>query len=332
MQETDYRNFTSDDFLQDDSFIRWMHNVNADTKAWNSWVTKNADRATIIEDAQHKYQLLVAFNKQTISDKEQKQAWQKVARQIDYPATRVIYVSKVYWIRAIAACLLLGVLIFLYQTYYPGKEYTIQASNGAKDIMLTDGTHVILKNGTLKTYSKRSRQVWIYGQAYFEVNKLRNKSKDPVAFIVHADDFEVEVTGTVFTVNTDQAAKGVVLAEGHVNLSKGNKIVAMLPGEYVHLRGDTFIKEKVNTALYTAWKDKEFTFDNTSLNELKILVKNIYGLELTVTNEQVLGHRMLNGVVSIASLDVFIKTISVLLDADVKQSSGRLVISPKLSH
>ena len=330
MLENDYNSFNSNDFLQDDFFISWMQYKDAETnKWWTNWLQAHPERNGIVRDAQAKYKLLRSFKKIHLSERETKQAWQQLLTRIDYPVQPRFKILSTTWFRTAAACLLLGALLFLYLEYYPGKEYKFVANESIQEINLEDGTHVVLNKGaTLTRYSKRSRQVWVKGQAYFEVNKARTSLKKPIPFIVHADDFDVKVTGTVFMVSADPGDKGVVLTEGHVSLIKGKNILNMRPGEYVSISNNDLKKSYVTPALFTAWKDKEFTFNNTSLNELKILVKNIYHLDLNIFSANKLKHRELNGVVNIESRESFMKTISVLLDAQVYVESNQLIIKP----
>lgn len=331
MPDNHYKDFDENDFLQDEFFLEWMQRKHEDTnKWWTKWLAENKDKHRTIKSAQQKYKLILSFKKYQITDKEEKQVWKSIAKRISYPQKKTFDIQSFRWLAAAAACIALVVSVALYKYYTTGTEYITTAASGVRKLTLDDGSHIILNKGaSLKRYSNVKRQVWLEGEAYFEVNKAKNIFKNPLPFVVHARNFDVNVTGTSFLVKSSQNSKSVVLTEGRVSIYNKGKYAEMKPGDRIVLKDDRFIREHVNPMLYTAWKDDEFKFNNTSLIELKTLVSNIYGLELIVNNEQKLQYHAINGVINISSKESFIKTIEVLLDANVNTNKNQLIISPK---
>lgn len=79
---------------------------------------------------------------------------------------------------------------------------TKQNPNGAKSsIKLSDGSHVILNAGSKlefpKEFSGNTREVYLYGEAFFDV--ARNPQ---VPFIIHAGKMNIKVLGTEFNVKS----------------------------------------------------------------------------------------------------------------------------------
>lgn len=69
-------------------------------------------------------------------------------------------------------------------------------------VILPDSSVVCLNSGSVLKYDpaflrKKSREVYLIGEGYFEVQKNPEKP-----FIVHADDINVKVLGTVFNVRS----------------------------------------------------------------------------------------------------------------------------------
>ncbi|MEO1013158.1 MAG: FecR domain-containing protein, partial [Bacteroidota bacterium] len=88
------------------------------------------------------------------------------------------------------------------------------------EVVLSDGTLVHLNSGTKMRYPVKflegqKREVFIHGEAYFDVAKDKNRP-----FIVNADDLAVEVLGTEFNITSYQEDREIrtVLVEGSVSL------------------------------------------------------------------------------------------------------------------
>ena len=87
-------------------------------------------------------------------------------------------------------------------------------------VILPDSSVVCLNSGSVLKYDpaflrKKSREVYLIGEGYFEVQKNPEKP-----FIVHADDINVKVLGTVFNVRSypEDSEIEVSLIKGKVNV------------------------------------------------------------------------------------------------------------------
>jgi transmembrane sensor len=105
---------------------------------------------------------------------------------------------------AVSICLLLG-LFAIYKRFYPVKavgqlthEIITRKGNKTK-VKLTDGTQVWLNADSklicAEDFSGPLREVWLTGEAYFDVVK---DSLHP--FIIHAEKINIRVLGTAFNV------------------------------------------------------------------------------------------------------------------------------------
>lgn len=105
-------------------------------------------------------------------------------------------------------------------------------------IQLPDGTKVWLNSASTLRYptafNSKSREVFLEGEAYFEVKKVGGDN-DYVPFIVHVDDLTINVTGTRFNVNAYQNEPAIrtSLLEGAVYVAKGNEKKIIHPWQEV---------------------------------------------------------------------------------------------------
>nr|WP_321408488.1 FecR domain-containing protein [uncultured Carboxylicivirga sp.] len=149
---------------------------------------------------------------------------------------------------------------------------------------LSDGSKVWLNSGTTIKYpgqfNQSTRDVFIDGEAYFEVARNENKP-----FIVNADNFSVKVLGTSFNVMaySDEKDANVTLVEGKVVLSSSQKSLEkeLKPGQSASFNKGELVKvENVNTEFYTSWKEGLITFREEKLSEIAKKLERWYNVEV----------------------------------------------------
>ena len=167
---------------------------------------------------------------------------------------------------------------------------------GEYRLVLADGTRVWLNSETqLKypvTFAGTERRVYLQGEAYFEV--MRDEQKP---FIVETGKSAVQVLGTSFNVRayTDEKDMYTTLVEGSVQLSSGKETLVLRPDEQgVVAPSGAITKQKVNTALYTSWKDGRFVFENQTLEEIMHTLARWYDVNVFYANDRV-KEAMFNG-------------------------------------
>ena len=146
------------------------------------------------------------------------------------------------------------------------------------DLELSDGTLVKLNAGSSIKYPVKfikglKRKVFLKGEAYFEVAKDKAHP-----FIVNTNDVNVEVLGTAFNMSyyPEDIDISTVLVEGSVKLYEDTKLntsknaTMLTPGHKAawNKENKTMSVHKVDTQLYTAWKDGVLLFKKSSYNNI----------------------------------------------------------------
>lgn len=146
-------------------------------------------------------------------------------------------------------------------------------------VELGDGTAIWVNSGSKLTYpshfSASKRELTLEGEAFFEVS---HNAQRP--FVVHVKGLNVQVLGTAFNINSFGPAVQTALVRGKVGLEAGNQSILLMPGElgsYTRT-GGTLSKTEADLKLYTAWKDGEIYFDNSSLAEIAFRLEREYNL------------------------------------------------------
>jgi ferric-dicitrate binding protein FerR (iron transport regulator) len=265
------------------------------------------------------------FQRKKITEGKQAASWRAIESVIKQDAP----VYRISWKRnlMIAASLLLLVSagVWYFQSIKAGDTNVYKTKFAqVKHITLPDGSKVTLNaNSELKIAldwsDKGDRQVWLDGEAYFEVEK---KPATHQKFVVHAKDIDVEVLGTKFNVNTRHEKSVVALEEGKIKLSlKGatkavlqkkikQDVIEMKPGEVVKLdtaSGVNLLEEK-NINFHSGWARNEFHFDNTSLREISTMINDVYGYTVETTDDQLLK-RSITGDLRAANLQELVNVL-----------------------
>lgn len=161
-------------------------------------------------------------------------------------------------------------------------------------ITLEDGTRVWLDSETELRYptnfSAEEREVYMRGEAYFEVAKMQDKP-----FIVKVDQMSVNVLGTKFNINTRvENVVQTVLVEGKVRLESKGRQVVLKPSQKADFDSESedWTVENVDVSSYVAWKDGNFVFDNKSLEYIMNRLSLWYDVEVQYSDEGVKGVKL----------------------------------------
>ena len=264
------------------------------------------------------------FQQKQVPAQQQNDNWKQIEQVIagETPVKTIAW--KRYITAAAAALLLVLSTIWYFRAGEQDIHFYQTTFSQVKHIRLPDGSKVTLNaNSQLRLSAdwsdKGDRQVWLDGEAYFEVEK---KPATHQKFVVHAKDINVEVLGTKFNVNTRHEKAVVALEEGSIKLSLqgetktvlrnkvSKEVFEMKPGEVLKLDTATGIAlaEEPNINFHSGWVRNEFHFNNTSLREIATMVKDIYGYTMEVSDEALLK-RSISGDLRAASLHELVEVL-----------------------
>lgn len=211
---------------------------------------------------------------------------------------------------------------------------TLKIPYGKKfEVQLSDGTIVYLNAGTSLRYpvqfaKNQSRQVYLTGEAFFEVSKDKAHP-----FTVTAQEVNVEVLGTKFNVNSyiEDESTNVVLVEGKVSLYKDKKTaenqVYLTPGlKGSNIRGQQkIITESVNTDYYTAWVTGSLVFKNASFDAIIKTLERRYNVTV-INKNKILGKEIFNARFDNEPIEVVLKYFSDSYAIDYKINEDQITI------
>ena len=220
--------------------------------------------------------------------------------------------------------------LFIYHDY--NSTITVIAENENRlELNLPDGSNILMQKDAIVTYRNSllfafDREVSIQGQAFFNISKSKENN-----FIVHTNDFDIEVWGTKFDVNTTSKGSQVVLTEGKISLDGFNdktiNTTILAPGQMAsidHTNKQLKLKS-VNTDIYTVWAKNQIDFANFSISELGEIFKIHYGKTLIVETDESLDHTI-GGSAPTDNIDLIIKGLSLVLSREIIHKNDTIII------
>ena len=210
----------------------------------------------------------------------------------------------------VAAITVIGLLIAASYYYIRNDRFITEGQLAYSEIIappgsrikidLPDGSTAWLNHGTVLKYpqkfSKKSRELFISGEAYFNVIKEKNHP-----FILKTSDVDIHVLGTSFNVmayNDDQDIE-VTLETGSLDLyyssqdKSTDKIASLKPGDRIVIDRDSrkISKHYGNTDVYTAWKDGIIIFRDDLMDVIVKKLERWYDVEIELVSEELTKYR-----------------------------------------
>lgn len=303
------------DFLSNQQFLDWYFKTNPENVAeWEVLFNNNPQWKPAVDEAIEWLQNL-RFNEKPIAQDQVTHAHNRLQQSLKLlnGTDNVVPMrSKAirWWMASAAAILLATAGIWFFNANKKNSINTQYGEVSAK--ILPDGSEVTLNAHSNITYGKgwqegNEREVWLKGEAYFHVKKTPQKSR----FIVHADRFDIIVTGTQFNVTNRNGKTSVLLNEGSVTIrSKDGKEIKMIPGDYVEMINNEPEKAVLHNAnTVTAWKERKMLFDSTTIQQAAKMIEDTYGI--TVQINESAASKTISGIMPNDNLDILLQALEI---------------------
>lgn len=333
-----YARFQAEDFVQDAYFQHWVFSADGEANGfWSDFLHIYPHQVEAVKAArvllgqiQYRSHSLPQARQEAIL----KQVYAEAGnRKRSYRIFQKSYLAAV----ASVSLVMVSVLVWL---FYPAYETYATGFRETRTITLADGSEVTLNANTtirvdINTEENQPRQVWLEGEAYFQVAHLSDEKTalHPALekFVVHTDNFDIEVLGTVFNASNRERQSKVYLQEGKVKVAS-EKIAqsqVLEPGDQLALSEEdeafAIIKAAKDTA--PAWQENYFIFQNTPLEEVARKIENYYGLEVTFTDSG-LAEKIFTAKVSRDQLPMLLEAIKASFGVRVTREDNKIRIRP----
>lgn len=253
-----------------------------------------------------------------------------------------------FWIASIAASLLLAVAAGFYFYHsnitskmsrtIVAKAITVPpttATSFTRQITLNDGTTVVLKAGSKlsidKGFMKKTREVSLSGEAYFDVKHRNNKP-----FIIHTGKVNTTVLGTAFVIKSDARGVEVSVTRGTVRVERGKQVLAIL-GVDDRVKcsiacTDIIIERNKSeeTASSLNWAKQGLSFDHVSMLSVVRQLSQRYGVNITIPNQEIANTPLYISFEGTESISDLMNVIcSMLPNMSYQKDGNNIVITQK---
>jgi transmembrane sensor len=336
MNSKDYKNYTTENFIEDEFFYQWV--LDADSLTDNFWEKFIVEYPAQKESIDQAKLMLLSIHKhfdskvKKVSKEKANTSFQQVIKKVERPNSP-IKKRKILWTRWIAAASVIFLLVTggYYFSLQENAELVYSTGHGQRlTLHLPDSSRVELNANSTLHFNPEAwiennlREVWLEGEAYFEVTKKMTGRK----FLVHAGEAKVEVLGTEFNIRTRGEKAEVVLAEGKIELAVADQKIEMKPGDYIsYTIGDRKLEsKKVKPSDFSAWKDGITVFNNT-LAEVTKDLEALYGVTFKIENQALMNRRIQLSAPA-DDLDEVLETLKLLYQDDltIEHKNGLVII------
>jgi transmembrane sensor len=267
--------------------------------------------------------------------------WQKIKLAIeDQEKKSTLRRLKIYtWGLRVAAVLVAALIItnlfLMRQETQPEvlvQTQTITIPHGARsNLSLADGSEVWLNSGSVLTYASDfsgNRNLELEGEAYFEV------VESDIPFTVNTPLGKVQVTGTAFNVKAlpEDHQFETTVEEGSVNVSstQASRIASLKPGQQARLINGQWELSKVETELYTSWKEGRIIFRRAYLPEVAKRLERWYNVKIELADDDRLNKIHYTGTLEMESFSEVLELLKVTASINYTYNDKTRVI--RITH
>jgi ferric-dicitrate binding protein FerR (iron transport regulator) len=209
------------------------------------------------------------------------------------------------------------------------KETLVVPYGKRSQLELSDGTKVWLNSGsTLEfpaVFTGKSREIKLAGEIYIEVARDEQKP-----FIVHTNDFDVQVYGTKFDISTCYSAgmHRVVLVEGIVSVKSASHSETFLqPNDMLTCGQGEWTTSAVDVTEYLSWKNGYILLDDTPMEEVLQRLERYYNLSFRIGDDVRLASKTCTGKIILSeNPDEVMETVAVLSSAKYERDGKTFYI------
>lgn len=276
-------------------------------------------------------------------EKEKKDNYAELTRNLNFKTShkKRLVIPVVYARIAAVVALVITTSIGIYLYNHEPKMQSnilceIEVPLGSQTKMtLPDGSVVCLNAGSILKYSpdlinNPEREVYLTGEGYFKVEKNPEKP-----FIVHTQDINIEVLGTIFNVRAyhNSSEIEVNLIEGKVDVSASTTQESRIlsPNERMtyNKESETMKIDKVDAIRSAQWTVGRLSFVNASLSDIIKDIERKYNVRIVIQSKFMQDEIFSGSISTKLSIDEVLDYIDVDDKYNWKRSGDTITITDK---
>lgn len=296
------QSYTVDDFLQDDYFVRWVLQPDAQSdQYWLAVADRSPEVADTLAQAAERVRQLAEAERRPIDPQTLAEVWSRIEAQTA-PRPRVYAIGRRQWVAAAACIALVGFGVGVYGWFTRQAQAPLQAihqqyqNKTDKPVwhQLPDSSWVSLAPASTLTYTenpgKSRRDVRLRGEAYFDVRRDTTRP-----FRVTAGPTFTQVLGTSFWVKMKPEARAVEVdvLSGKVSVGEAGRApagaekptpVTLLPNQRAvyTAQNRTLTTGLVNNPVTLAEVQSNQLFTDVPIPDIMARLSQLYGIPIQI--------------------------------------------------
>ena len=299
-----------------------------EVNAWMNESEENACQLFRMEEVFHLGKFDTYADEQRMANAE-KRLYRKLEQE-KKKKDKVLYMHR--WMKYAAIIVGGGAGYWFYNQTEHQMLVAVANEGIVKKVVLPDGTKVWLNNAaTLKyprEFSEKERNVYLDGEAYFEVTKNRHKP-----FTVESDAMRVRVLGTTFNFKCDKRCRiaEATLIEGEIEV-KGNKDegqIVLAPGQRAELNRNSgrLTVKQVDAKLDAVWRDNLIPFNKANIFAITKALERFYDVKI-ILSPDIRSDKTYSGVLKKkATIESVLKSLQNSIPIEYKIVGNNIFIS-----
>jgi transmembrane sensor len=365
-----HHRFTSSlqQLLADPGFIQWARGEKPeDDTIWKEWAGQDEERAKLLEKARELVNAVNSENQELTDEHIEHKINQalRIAKQKEllkktryFTSIRPLFTSG--WNVAASLLIVFGLGFALFRIYKNNKQKlapavavsrekretmteVVNQGRSLKYVQLPDGSSVVLhKNSSVKypkQFAASKREVYLTGEAFFEVTK---NPEQP--FFVYANELVAKVHGTSFSVKAGADDEQVIVAvkTGKVSVftqkdakakqyTDDKQLAALMltPNQQATFERnhDRLFRTTLSTAilLNIPIENQAFTYSETPAEAVFTALSKAYGVDIEF-NKEIMSQCSITATLGDEPLENKLKWICTILEAEYEITPEKITI------
>jgi transmembrane sensor len=334
-----YTDYNLQDFVSDENFRSWIKKGKPADEIWTSLLAEKPVMAGVVNEAEIVIQKLSTQNPDR-NVLRQAKIWQTIESGIGSVDEKQKNTGKIFnsvYVRAAAVLVLVaGLTVSAWLYSISGMNRFTTVSGEQIRVALPEESVVLLgANSTLEFRKNwkpgKIREVWVDGEAHFEVKHLNKDSKKVVLahkFVAHIQDkLDVEVLGAVFNVKYRKDKAQVELESGSVKVTDSKMSLLLQPGETVTKVGmQPVARTPTDLTLIYNWTDRELIMDQAKVGDVLETIEDRFNKPVRLVGDG-LQERLLDGILPLDKQKDTILALAAVLNAKVQVKDEAIILT-----
>lgn len=329
MKSRDYHLYTKEDFLEDAFFVEWVRYARPEATAfWEAWEAAGHGNVADMRYARQVLEGIYGLERFKPADAVKAAVWENIHAAVFHGPVAARRPS-LRWLRYAAAAVILPAALIGGYYLFGNREKKYTTGNGEHLVVTLPDSSIVTMNAnttiTYRRWSQQKREVWLSGEAIFEVKPAVKYLAAP--FTVHAGEIDVEVLGTVFNIKYRRNKAEVFLQSGKVRVTELQKHTAVVlsPDQKANYESDRLqvVTVPANSTQTMAWRENKMELTMTSVKEIIETLQDQFGYTIVLQDSSI-ANKTIEGTLRLQNINSVMFELSAILNVTIEKHNDTL--------